>query len=85
MGCVADALVCLLIGSDNFVSVFRAFELALDIGLELSILRLHQLLEVLISHLLNPACCRNWKLPDQRKLDLFVRKLNIEHFAQVCL
>ena len=36
----------------------------------------------MVAHLLNTACSRNWKLPDQRELDFFVRKLDVEHFAQ---
>lgn len=31
VGGVADALVCLLIGSDDFVCIFSSFELSLDV------------------------------------------------------
>lgn len=56
------------------VSVHQTLRLKLtvDVRLKLFVLRLHEVLKVLIPHLLDPSGCRYRKLSNESQLYLFV-------------
>lgn len=81
----SEATLSFLAEADYFVSIFIRFQFPFNIRLEFFVFRLHQILEVLITHLLNPLTCGNRVLPHQRQFDFFVAELHIKEIAQLGL
>ena len=82
---IAYAHIRLTVHIYDLVAISVAFQFPLDIRLEFLILRAHQILKVLISHLFYSCGCRYRKLSNERQLDLLVGKLDVEKLAQVGL